>query len=263
MVYNRSRGYDDLYVANLDGGGETRLTRTKADEAAPAWSPVGSKIAFVEVRPLPDVLEGDLYVVGTQGGKPSFLASHINVSGGGRPQWSPDGRQILVVRSDVRNGGLFVVDAAGVEAPERILENAVYPAWSPDGTGIAFLRYEGGWELYVARFDGSGQEKIVPTSRNPSDLAWSPDGSKIAFTGLAPHTFAEAIFTIRPDGTQLLRLTNAHAIDLVWSPDGRKIAFTRQRGAFNVWLVGAESAPPVALTRGKRDKDVLAWLTFR
>jgi dipeptidyl aminopeptidase/acylaminoacyl peptidase len=50
-VYDRSPRNADLYVANLDGSAETRLTRTKAPDAAPAWSPDGSRIAFVEVHP--------------------------------------------------------------------------------------------------------------------------------------------------------------------------------------------------------------------
>ena len=107
---------------------------------------------------------------------------------------------------------MFVVGADGARPPERIPGDGVYPAWSPDGTHISFIRYERNRPtLYVARADGSRQEKIVPASREPSDAAWSPDGSEIVFAGVAPHTFAYAIFTVHPDGTDLLQLTRAHA----------------------------------------------------
>jgi TolB protein len=266
MVYDRAPHSEDLYVANIDGTDELRLTRTKAREAVPAWSPDGSKIAFVEVRPVPDAVEGDLFVVGADGGTPSRLVSDVTVSGGGSPIWSPDGSKIALVRSGstTRHGGLFIVDAAGGVSPERILINAIRPVWSPDSKRICFIRYDGSQPtLYVARADGSGPKRIAPRSYFPSGAAWSPDGSKIAFAGLAPHTLAEAIFTVQPDGSQLHQLTNAHAFELTWSPSGTKLAFTRQKGGtFNVWVVDAESSQTKALTRGNRAKSVLAWLVF-
>jgi Tol biopolymer transport system component len=113
----------------------------------------------------------------------------------------------------------------------------------------------------VARADGSRQETIVPVNRHPLAPAWSPDGSKIAFEGTASHTLA-SIFTVHPDGTQLLPLTSGEDFG-AWSPDGTKVAFTRRRhGADGVWIVDAASSQAVAAGRAEGNEFVFAWLDF-
>ena len=74
MIYDqRSRGLDDLYVANLDGSGERRLTHSKAEEFGAIWSPDRSRIAFLIQRPTIDSVEGNLYVISARGASPPVL----------------------------------------------------------------------------------------------------------------------------------------------------------------------------------------------
>jgi hypothetical protein len=105
------------------------------------------------------------------------------------------------------------------------------PAWSPDGSKIAFLSRFGtyNYELKVINADGSNQRTL--TTVNPAypsrgidlGLSWSPDGGKIAFNSLWD------IFTINIDGSNLVNLTNnpVEEGEPAWSPDGSKIAFTK------------------------------------
>jgi hypothetical protein len=74
-----------------------------------------------------------------------------------------------------------------------VIRDGYSPAWSPQGTEIAYLRLgQNGAEIWVARADGS-QAHFVANSLTPP--AWSPDGSLLV--GLD----ADGLFTVRPDGT--------------------------------------------------------------
>ena len=96
------------------------------------------------------------------------------------------------------------------------------PAWSPDGTKIAFSS-EG--DIYVMNADGSAQTRLTRDAQYDVFPDWSPDGSKIAVTG--GSTATGFIDVINADGTGRTRLTHGgREYFPEWSPDGTKIAYT-------------------------------------
>ncbi len=118
------------------------------------------------------------------------------------------------------------------------------PAWSPDGTRLAFARrtvVNQGLGLYyddvwLMNADGSGQRQLTHTqysstahTSGASAPAWSPDGSVILFQSDMPGEPYD-LYTIRPDGSGLANLTNtagAGETRAVWSSDGSRIVFQR------------------------------------
>jgi hypothetical protein len=99
--------------------------------------------------------------------------------------------------------------------------------WSPDGSAVVFQREEEqGPVLYVA--DLSGPQVQVRSLGGGADAMWSPDGSRIAFS-------VGEIWTIRPDGTGAVRITQRTVsktevrgqVGPSWSPDGAFIAYTQ------------------------------------
>lgn len=102
------------------------------------------------------------------------------------------------------------------------------PAWSPDGTKIAFetLR-DGNSEVYIMHADGSEQVNLTRSAADDHAPAWSPDGSKIAFESL--HEHGRHIYVMNVDGTRKVRLTSRPDLSLAphWSADGPDIIFTR------------------------------------
>jgi len=89
------------------------------------------------------------------------------------------------------------------------------PAFSPDGRSIAFSARradgDGIFHLFVMNADGSGEHQIT-FDRGDFAPAWSPDGRRIAFmraTGIPGVTDDYNIFSVRADGSDLQRLTNA------------------------------------------------------
>jgi Tol biopolymer transport system component len=97
--------------------------------------------------------------------------------------------------------------------------DASAPAWSPDSRRIAFADGDG---TSVIAVDGTGLERILAV-RNVHALAWSPDGSAIAFSApCKPGCLTDDIWTVRPDGTGLIRVVDDLADDAwpTWRPIG-------------------------------------------
>ena len=89
------------------------------------------------------------------------------------------------------------------------------PAWSPDGTKIAFAsdgaRALNHGDIFVVNSDGSGRTNLTNDPASDDLPAWSPDGTKIAF--VSTRGGAHSIFVMNADGTGVTRLTNNAGYD--------------------------------------------------
>ena len=112
------------------------------------------------------------------------------------------------------------------------------PSWHPDGTKIAFTRFE---ELIVFDLETKVETQVFFNGRDNGfrDAAWSPDGKQIAFT--IRHDRQNDIYVIDVDGGKLRRLTDNAFNDAApaWSPNGRRIAFYSNRGGRGICLMDA------------------------
>jgi Tol biopolymer transport system component len=169
-------GVDGADLATLVEG----ITNNEGDaQDAVSWSPDGSQIAYVD--------DGDIFVMDADGSNIRQLTT--DPKGDFYPAWSPDGSTIAYwsgSRSGVdggpRNSEIYTIPADG-GSPTRLTNNDVSniePAWSPDGTRIA---YWNGGELWVMASDGSDQRAIASPSSIAEGAAWapawSPDGTRI------------------------------------------------------------------------------------
>lgn len=125
------------------------------------------------------------------------------------------------------------------------------PAWSPDGSRIAFTsKRDGDREIYVIKADGSN---VIQLTINSDDYdggpEWSPDGSKVMFT--FDRNWDSEIYVMNADGSNLTQLTDNSDIDQVpvWSPDGSKIAFASDRdGYVDIYVMNADGSNVTQLT---------------
>lgn len=167
-------------------------------------------------------------------------ASEATVPGG-------NGR-IAFMRQDVRGHWQVWVAGRRLTGAKKLtagLANSGWPAWSPDGTKIAFDSSRSDPDprdstaindLFTMNPDGSDVTQLTDSVGASADAAWSPDGSQIAFDAdRGDPRSKQGIYTMRADGSGLRRVTvlpSGYEFDLAprFSPDGKRLVFVRYRG---------------------------------
>jgi TolB protein len=193
-------GTTEIYVMNADGSGQTRLTNNADGAFTPAWSPDGTKIAFATFGTGNAVI----FVMKANGsGQTQVTSAGLGCCFGDEdPNWSPDGKKIVFDSnrdSALGDREIYVVNAGGpgLDAGLTRLTNNFgddgEPAWSPDGTKIAFDSGRNGLtEVFVMNPDGSGQTPRTNSPGDDSDPDWAPLGKANLAVSLAHGTFNPA-----------------------------------------------------------------------
>jgi Tol biopolymer transport system component len=157
------------------------------------------------------------------------------------------------------NGDIYVVNADG-SARTRLTRDPAEefsPAWSPDGTKIAFSRFTGSrFQIFVMNADGTGAVQITTGDSAATGAVWSPDGTRIAFNRCAGSC---DVWVMDADGRNQRRLTYGATPgdeSPTWSPDGQSIAFADIDGIFATGIAGGEWS---RLTDGPADDANPAW----
>jgi len=252
-------GNAEIYLIDADGSRLTRLTNHPAAETQPAWSPDGARIAFTSNRDG----RGDIFVMNADGSNLANLTNDSDIHM--LPVWSPNGAQIAfttwawdgVSEISVVDSEISVVDADGSNLTKLTqhldVGNPERPAWSPDGTRIAFMSrsWDGADDVYVMNADGSNLTNLTHDSAWNQLPVWSPDGTRIAFQAIRDGR--GDIFVMNADGSNPVNLTNDSDFHLapVWSPNGAQIAFTtyvRDQGS-EISVVDADGSNLTKLTQ--------------
>ena len=253
-------GNSEIYSMNADGSDQRRLTNNAWSDAQPAWSPDGTKIAFVS---------GGIHSMNADGSGDTQLAAD-----GTDPAWSPDGAKIAFVSQRDGSAEIYSMNADG-SGEIRLTSNSASdarPAWSPDGSKIVFDTDrdgnlgDGNFEIYAMNADGSGQTRLTNSSAVAEmEPAWSPDGSRIAFSrgSLADLNTIE-IYAMSANGSGQVALTSNSVPDYspAWSPDGTKVAFESERdGLPEIYSMNADGSAPARLTNNSAGDYAPDWGT--
>ena len=161
---------------------------------------------------------------------------------------------IFVVNSDNTSRVNLIGDPLGDTAPYDS-----DPAWSPDGTRIAFTTGgSGAFErsIHTIGPDGAGRAALTSGHRDFSP-DWSPDGRQIAFMRYPFDGDDSDIYVMNADGTGVRRLTDNDVNDEApaWSPDGTKIAFARELFPFQIRVMDADGTNDQLLASNGRNAD--------
>lgn len=172
--HSNEDGDRDIYMvdAGASGWSPEQITMTSAEELSPDWSPAGDRIVFFSDR------DGDyrLYLMDTDGENQSRLTEVW----GQDPDWSTDGAWIVFASCQEEFVcDIYVTAADGSGEPECLTcedsGSDMEPAWSPDGSMIAFSSDRAGnWEIYTMNADGSDLFRVTYDSEWDGAPCWQP-----------------------------------------------------------------------------------------
>jgi dipeptidyl aminopeptidase/acylaminoacyl peptidase len=161
-----------------DGKTQRTLFKKPSVNFSPAWSVGGRKIVFVSTR------DGnqEIYVMNADGSNETRLTTHTGADT--TPAFTYDGSQIEFIRETNGSSEIFVMNADGSDQ-HALGDFAGYsPAWSSDGTKLAYSAFAGGtgFDIWVADADGSNAVDVSNLAGYESSPRWSGDGVTVAFT---------------------------------------------------------------------------------
>ena len=273
-----------VFTINADGTGSRQLTDfTDSDAVWAAWSPSGNQIVFErDVYTGVFVSHGAIYTMDADGsGQRSLTPTGLN----GRPSWSPDGKRIVFGTLQFGKHMTISVIAANGGRVRRLFSTPYpckrfcgvafdSPTFSPDGRRIAFVWHkQNGGAICTINASGGDLKQVIPWRKGgvTDKIDWSPDGSRIAFSspgiGDLPGVSSN-VFTVRPDGTGVVKLTNTRGGKInngldSWSPDGTKIAFVSNRtGTYEIYTMSANGSGVTQVTQGPESHRA-AWGTHQ
>lgn len=181
--------------------------------------------------------------------------------------FSPDGSRILFTGFGLTKSYVGLMNADGsnpVNLTNQEKSDDAFPAWSPDGTQIAFTsNRDGNNEIYVMDSTGGQLKRLTNDPRDDFAPAWSPDGKKIAFLSDRDNdTGIYSIYLMNSDGSSVTRLTYDKGNDYTprWSPDGSKILFRSiQKGQSDIYTVNADGSEMTDLSNNPAEDWSPAW----
>jgi TolB protein len=161
--------------------------------------------------------------------------------------------RIAYVNHEGKNFRLVVADSDGYgeQTLLSLNEPIMSPAWSPDGSQLAYVSFERGGHavVFVQSLATRQRSVIADFPGSNSAPAWSPDGKQLAL--VLTREGSSQLYLVRPDGSDLRRITFSDAIDTepMFSPDGKFILFTSDRGgSAQIYRVAAEGGAAERLT---------------
>ena len=238
--------YSNVFTVDVVGHSLDEVTQGDDTFARDVdWSARGG-IAFVQAPPSE---YARLFTVSADGSAKREVptrATHLF-----HPTWSPDGRQIAVVRL---GRAIYVIDPR-TGSSRRLRgtgkrDNA--PRWSPDGKTIVFERQLSptNWDLFTVRAAGGGLRRLTRDRLQQVNATWAPDGESLAFAE-QQRTGNWALVRMRRDGSarKLLTDPNVSIQEPAWSPRGDRIACVLQEGdRASIALIASEGGEPVRIT---------------
>jgi Tol biopolymer transport system component len=244
--------FDNLYAINGDGTGLRRITNVQANQVVPRISPDRTRIAFGESPATGLSCKGcpeSLRTIGVDGSAATTLTSPPDCTFDDSPSWSPDGTQIMFAHSGCDTAPDAMLIGAQGGSPTDLHVPAWTLAWGPTqiayangttvpsslwtaapngagrvrvgsiGAGLTTPAWSAGGRLaYLLGTSIVVQGKKVPLPFVAvRSVAWSPDGTRFLVAAKAKGTPTFDLYTVRTDGTDVIRLTqNLDASSADW-----------------------------------------------
>ncbi len=254
-VVKRGKRYE-LQVADADGFNAQSVLASNEPIMSPAWSPDGSRLAYVSFDQKKPIVVVQNLAQGTTRIVANFRGNNS------APAWSPDSRQLAVALSKDGLTQIYRIPAAGGE-PERLTEASgidTQPAYSPDGQWIAFTSDRGGSpQVYRMPAAGGPAQRITFEGSYNVGPRYSPDGKTIAFVQRDGGRYRIAALELATG--QVTALTDGTLDDSpTYAPNGKMILYEAQVGGRGqLAAVSGDGRVRQRLTSAAGDVQDPAW----
>ena len=220
----------ELHIADADGQNAQAALRSREPIISPAWSPDGSRIAYVSFENKKPVI----YVHSLASGQRTVVANFKGSNSA--PAWSPDGRKLAVVLSKEGGSQIFTVnaDGSGVQRLTTASSINTEPFFAPDGQTLYFTSDRGGSpQIYRTGLNGGDAQRVTFEGSYNVSPRISPDGRTMAFIARRDGSFRLAVMDLASRQVQVL--TDSHKDESPsFAPNGRMILIATETGGRGV-----------------------------
>lgn len=258
----------DLYVKLIGAGAPLRLTTNPAEDISPAWSPDGRYLAFLRRS----AGENGVFIVPALGGAERKLGrTESNLSSQAFPQcklsWSPDGKFLAVAdqASSQNRHAIFLLSVEDGEKqrltspPESSYDD--FPAFSPDGQTLAFIRTNGlsSADIYLISMRGGEPRRLRADAPQIRSLAWTADGREIIFSSNRGGGFSLWRVMVSGGTPERVAATGQNAYSPAISRQGNRLAYNVTFLDSNIWRIdranaaGRQNSPVKLISSTRQD----------
>ena len=263
---SRRDGNFEIYIMNPDGSDQINLTQHRAKDASPVWSPTGEQILFTSDR---GGIE-ELYLMDADGTNVRQVFKKL--IGRAFPTWSPDGKSLAYHR--FHTFSIYTASSDGKDETE--VADGLWPAWSSNGSEIAFMASKFVWgenrnlrapnvRVQIVNLQTHVEEALLPGETRMFDPAWAPDSAQIAFSWRGIQVGGTMrIHVVNRDGSGLRKIIDAGdgmaAFNPSWSPDGNELIYNKAVGGIrDLFKVALDGGTPERLTHRQGDNFNADW----
>ncbi len=238
FISRDKRGYKQIFISDYDGYNPRQVTRNRAINLFPNWSPDAKKISYTSFK----MGNPDLYLLDLETGLDRAISAESGINS--NASWSPDGKSIVLSLSLSGNPEIYRLDLENGERRKLTQSRGIdtSPEWSPDGRRVAFTSSRSGTpQIYVMDIEGWNVKRVTYGGSYNDQAVWSPDGTKLAYSSMNNGHFDIYMINLITKETRQLTKNGGNDESPSWSPDGRRIAFSSDRnGVYQLFVMEAD-----------------------
>jgi TolB protein len=222
-----------LQVADADGYNPRTIAESPEPIMAPAWSPDGSKIAYVSFH----TKRSEIFVQTLATGQRQSVSSYPGINGA--PAFSPDGNRLAITLSKDGSPDIYVLNLGNRNLTRLTsgLSIDTEPSWSADGSTIVFTSDQGGKpQLYMIPSSGGKATRLTFQGDYNARGRFSADGRSLAMVNGNGGRYRIAVMDMASRTVNLLSEGNLDESPS-FAPNGSMILFSSNKGGRSVLSV--------------------------